>query len=92
MLATQVMILPVLGFGLTRALALGRLLRVSNEDRATIGIGFAVRNVGLASAVGITLLNRIEYAVFAGVYFLTEVPLLPGSAARGSVSYPPVVR
>jgi ACR3 family arsenite efflux pump ArsB len=40
----------------------------------TFGIGFAVRNVTLASAVAITLLNRIEYAVCAVVYFLTEVP------------------
>jgi len=29
----------------------------------TLGIGFAVRNVALASAVAITPLNRIEYAV-----------------------------
>ena len=27
-------------------------------------------------AIAITLLNRIEYAVFAAVYFLSEVPLL----------------
>jgi ACR3 family arsenite efflux pump ArsB len=40
----------------------------------TLGIRFAVGNVTLASAVAITLLNRIEYAVFAVVYFLTEVP------------------
>ncbi len=29
-----------------------------------------------------TLLNRVEYAVFAVVYFLTEVPLLLGVAAK----------
>jgi len=46
-----------------------------------VGIGFAVRNVGLASAIAITLLNRIEYAVFAVVYFLTEVPPLLGLVA-----------
>jgi ACR3 family arsenite efflux pump ArsB len=27
-------------------------------------------------AIAVTLLNRVEYAVFAVVYFLTEVPLL----------------
>ncbi len=47
----------------------------------TVGVLFAVRNVALASAVAITLLNRIEYAVFAVVYFLTEVPLLLGVVA-----------
>jgi len=34
--------------------------------------------VALASAGAITLLNHIEYAVFAGVYFLAEGPLLLG--------------
>ena len=47
----------------------------------TVGIGFAVRNVALASAVAITLLNHVEYAWFAVVYFLTEVPLLLGVVA-----------
>ena len=47
----------------------------------TVEIGFAVRNVALASAVAITLLNHVEYAVFAVVYLLTEVPLLFGVVA-----------
>jgi hypothetical protein len=34
-------------------------LRLSTEYSVTVGIGFAVRNVALASAVAITLLNRI---------------------------------
>ena len=49
-------------------------LRLSKEASVTLGIGFAVGNVTLASAAAITLLNRIEYAVFAVVNFLTEVP------------------
>jgi ACR3 family arsenite efflux pump ArsB len=32
-------------------------------------------------AIAVTILNRIEYAVFAVVYFLTEVPLLLGAVA-----------
>ena len=39
-------------------------------------LGFAVRNVGLAMGIAVTILNRIEFAEFALVYFLTEVPLL----------------
>ena len=92
-----------MGFALVAGLAFGRLLRLSDEDSITVGIGFAVRNVALALAIAITLLNRIEYAVFGVVYFLTEVPLLlgvvavarlppPGSAAGGPVSNPPVMR
>jgi BASS family bile acid:Na+ symporter len=60
-------------------LALGWLLRVPPGDIATIGILFAVRNVALATVISITLLNRVEYAGFATVYFLTEVPILLGA-------------
>ena len=61
-------------------LALARVSRLSADDTITVGIVFAVRNVALASAIAVTLLNRIEFAVFAVVYFLTEVPLLLGVA------------
>jgi bile acid:Na+ symporter, BASS family len=57
-------------------LALGRILRLTPSNGLTVGIVFAVRNVGLATAIAVTLLNRIEYAVFAAVYFISEVPLL----------------
>ena len=56
--------------------AFARMLRLSSKDSATVSITFAVRNVALAAAIAITLLNRIEYGVFATVYLLTEVPLL----------------
>jgi len=48
-------------------------LRLSTEDSVPVGIGFAVRNLTLASAVAITLLNHVEYAVCGVVYFLTKV-------------------
>jgi len=56
--------------------AIGRLLRLSAADILTCGIVFAVRNVSLAMVIAVTLLNHVEYAVFAVVFFLTEVPLL----------------
>jgi bile acid:Na+ symporter, BASS family len=59
-------------------LALARLLRLSEGDGITVGVGYAVRNVAMATAVAITLFDQIEYAVFPAVYFLTEVPLLFG--------------
>jgi len=62
-------------------LIFSRVLRLKANDSITIGVVFSVRNVGLASAIAITLLNRVEYAVFAVVYFLTEVPILLGAVA-----------
>jgi ACR3 family arsenite efflux pump ArsB len=42
---------------------------------------FPVRNVSLAMVIAITLLNHVEYTVFAVVYFLVEVPLLMAAIA-----------
>jgi BASS family bile acid:Na+ symporter len=49
-----------MGLALLAGLAFGGPLRLSKKDRVTVGIGFAVRNVALALAIAITLLNRIE--------------------------------
>ena len=66
---------------LAAGLGFARLLRLATADALTVGMIFAVRNVALASAIAITLLNRVDYAVFAAVYFLVEVPLLLGTVA-----------
>jgi bile acid:Na+ symporter, BASS family len=66
---------------LAGGLAFGRALQLGSADRLTLGIGFAVRSVALAMAVAITVMNRVEYATFAAVYFLTEIPLLLGVVA-----------
>ena len=71
-LGANAFIIPALVVGLVFA----RVLRLGASDSFTTGVLFAVRNVGLATAIAITLLGRLEYAVFAAVYFLTEVPLL----------------
>lgn len=55
---------------------IGRLFSLPAADILTCGVLFSVRHVGLAMAIAVTLLHRLEYAVFAVVYFLTEVPLL----------------
>lgn len=65
----------LIGFGVSH------LARLNASDAFTIGIAFAARNAGLAMVIAITLLNRIEFAAFATVYFLTEVPLLVGAVA-----------
>jgi BASS family bile acid:Na+ symporter len=72
-------------------LAFGGLLRLTREDGVTVGIAFAVRNVALASAIAVTLLNRIEFAMFAVVYFLVEVPLLLGAVALYRICWAPAM-
>jgi bile acid:Na+ symporter, BASS family len=48
----------------------------STTDRFTLAMVFAVRNVGLATAIAVTALGRVEFAVFAAAYFLAQVPIL----------------
>lgn len=55
--------------------ALGGLLRAEARERFTLAMEFATRNVAVATAVAVTLLGRVEFAVFATSYFLTELPL-----------------
>jgi BASS family bile acid:Na+ symporter len=55
---------------------LSRALRMDRAYSRALLISFAVRNIGLATAIAITFMNRIEYAVFSTVYFLSEVVLV----------------
>jgi BASS family bile acid:Na+ symporter len=71
----------LMGLALLAGVVIGRMLRLPMDEILTSGIVYSVRNVGLAMAIAVTLLNRVEYAVFAVVYFLTEVPLLLGVVA-----------
>ena len=70
----------------------GRLLRLSKHDIITVGIGFAVRNVALAMTIAVTLLNRIDYAVFVVVFFLTEIMLPLGAFAIYLKWYAPAAK
>ena len=45
-------------------------------DRFTLAAEFGTRNLGVAMAIAVTLLGRVEFARFAYVYFLTELPLM----------------
>jgi BASS family bile acid:Na+ symporter len=60
----------MLGWTISRALKLDR-----NRSFAFL-ISFAVRNVGLAATIAISIMNRLEYAVFSTIYFLSEVMLV----------------
>jgi BASS family bile acid:Na+ symporter len=52
------------------------VIGASAPDRFTLAAEFATRNVAIATAVAVTLLGRVDFAVFATTYFLTELPLM----------------
>jgi len=56
--------------------ATGWVSGANATDRVAVGMVFVVRNVGVATAIAVTVLGRSEFAVFATAYFLTQVPLL----------------
>jgi ACR3 family arsenite efflux pump ArsB len=39
-------------------------------------VGIATRNAAIATAIAVTILGQIRFAVFATVYFLVEVPIM----------------
>jgi bile acid:Na+ symporter, BASS family len=55
---------------------LGEAAGASPPDRFTLAVEFATRNAAIAMAIAVTLMGRTEFAVFATLYFLTELPLL----------------
>jgi bile acid:Na+ symporter, BASS family len=57
------------------------LLGTSASDRFTLATEFATRNVAVATAIAVTLADRLEFAVFGTIYFLTELPMMLGAAA-----------
>lgn len=51
------------------------------RDRFTVAAEFGTRNVGVALAIAVTLLGRVEFARFAVIYALAEIPLMLGAVA-----------
>ena len=51
------------------------------RDRFSLAAEFGTRNLGVAIAVAVTMLGRVEFARFAYTYFLTELPLMLLAAA-----------
>jgi BASS family bile acid:Na+ symporter len=64
------------GLAMLAGYATGWLCRADATDRFTVGMVFVVRNVGIATAIAVTALGRVEFAVFATAYFLAQVPIL----------------
>ena len=48
----------------------------SASDRFTLAAEFATRNIAVATAIAVTMAARLEFALFAATYFLTEIPLM----------------
>ena len=49
------------------------------NNRFTLATEFATRNIAVAAAMAVTLAGRVEFALFATTYFLTEAPLMVGA-------------
>jgi BASS family bile acid:Na+ symporter len=54
----------------------GALVTKDRRDRFTLAAEFGSRNVGIAMAIAVTILGRVEFASFAVIYSLTEIPLM----------------
>jgi BASS family bile acid:Na+ symporter len=59
--------------------AVGQVVGLKRSDSITFAILFPVRNIGLATAIAVTLMGHLEYAAFATAYFLSEALLLLGA-------------
>lgn len=67
-----------MGMGL--GLALAGLAGLGADDRFTIGVELATKNVGLSAIVALTALESPQLAVFAGAYVAVGYPLVLGLA------------
>jgi len=54
----------------------GLLIRADSSERVTLALEFGTRNVAVAAAIAVTMLGRMDFAVFGATYFLAELPLM----------------
>jgi BASS family bile acid:Na+ symporter len=57
-------------------IALSALARLGSDDRITVGIELAAKNVGLSAIVALTALESAELAIFSGAYVLVGYPFV----------------
>lgn len=55
---------------------IGTVSGATSSDVFTLATQFATRNMAVATAIALTVAGRVEFAVFATTYFLTEIPLM----------------
>ena len=80
--------LTVLAFG--AGWATGWASGAGATERFTVGMVFVVRNVGIATAIAVTALGRVEFAVFATAYFLAQMLWGRPRKAQGELPMPQV--
>jgi BASS family bile acid:Na+ symporter len=54
----------------------GLMIGADRVEWVTLALEFGTRNVAVAAAIAVTMLGRIEFAVFGATYFLAELPLM----------------
>jgi len=54
----------------------GAALKTNPADRFTLMVEFSVRNLGIVTVVGATLLGNTELVVFAAAFFLIQAPFM----------------
>ena len=54
----------------------GNILKINPADRFTLMVEFSVRNMGIVTVVGATLLHNTALLVFAAAFFLIQIPFL----------------
>jgi predicted Na+-dependent transporter len=54
----------------------GLLIRADRSEHVTLSVEFGTRNVAVATAIAVTVLGRLEFAVFGATYFLAELSLM----------------
>ncbi|MEA3276078.1 MAG: bile acid:sodium symporter [Pseudomonadota bacterium] len=54
----------------------GRLAGFSREDCFTLLLEFAARNLAVTAVIGIIVLGRVEFVLFATLFFLTQLPIV----------------
>jgi BASS family bile acid:Na+ symporter len=69
----------------------GSVTGASWSDRFTLATEFATRNIAVAAAIAVTLAGRVEFAVFATTYFLTEAPLMLAAIIVFRRTLPPLL-
>jgi BASS family bile acid:Na+ symporter len=60
---------------------LGWLAGLSAGERFTLLLEFTARNLAITALVGITVLDRADFVLFATLFFLAQVPLILGLIA-----------
>jgi BASS family bile acid:Na+ symporter len=57
------------------AWTIGMLSGLASEDRFTLVLEFSVRNLAITAAIGVTVLGRVEFLLFAAIFLLVQLIL-----------------